>query len=356
MKKSLIALAVASVVSAPAFAATSNVDVYGIFGVAFDMVNLDDSTSDDKANRVSSTSSRIGFKGSEDLGGGLSGVWQIENGVDLDAGGNGWASRNTFLGLSSKELGTALLGKHDTAYKMATGKLDVFSDTIADYNTIVGSTSDTASSGFSVFDTRANDSVSYMSPSMSGLSLGLTYGARDETAFDAADTNLWSAAVSYANGPLFASLAYEKINDFGGTNLAKGTDRKGMKLGAGYTFGNTTIGGLYERLSETGTTVADRNAWYVSAKHAMGNIALKAAYGKAGDSDAGVTDDGAKYYAIGADYSLSKRTTAYALYTKLSNETAGTYDLGGSASTGGVINTTLGADPSAFSIGVKHSF
>lgn len=349
MKKSLIALAVASVVSAPAFAATSNVDVYGVFGVAFDMVNFDDNTSDEKANKVSSTSSRIGFKGSEDLGGGLSGVWQIENGVNLDGASGTWGSRNTFLGLSSKSLGTVLLGNHDTAYKSATGKLDVFADTIADYNSIIGS----VDSGFGIFDTRATDSVSYMSPSMSGFGFGLTYGARDESAVEPADENLWSAAVTYANGPLFASLAYEKLNDFADVS---GADQKGMKLGLGYTFGNTTLGGAYERLSQSGTGSVDRNAWYVSAKHAMGNIALKAAYGNAGESDVVAGDDGAKFYAIGADYSLSKRTTAYALYTKLSNDNNANYHLGGSASTGGITSAAAGTDPSAISLGVKHSF
>jgi len=76
MKKSLIALAVAGVVSAPAFAATSNVDVYGKLHVSVSAFNDQEAGVEDM--QVSSNASRIGFKGSEDLGGGLAAIWQIE--------------------------------------------------------------------------------------------------------------------------------------------------------------------------------------------------------------------------------------------------------------------------------------
>ena len=102
----------------------------------------------------------------------------------------------------------------------------------------------------------------------------------------------------------------------------------------------------------------DRSAYYLSGQYNMGAIALKAAYGRAGDSNAAVAaDDGAKFYALGADYNLSKRTNVFGVYTKLNNDglTAartgyGGYDLTPYSSAAG------GNDPSAFSVGVKHSF
>src|SRR3970040_450275 len=120
MKKNLITLAVAStlataMVSAPAFADTSNVTVYGFANLSYDLTN----NGVVGANKVSSSQSRLGLKGSEDLGDGLSGIWQIEQGITIDTSStsaasctalpcpattanNGiFATRNTFLGLSS---------------------------------------------------------------------------------------------------------------------------------------------------------------------------------------------------------------------------------------------------------------
>src|SRR5512143_4270427 len=119
MKKSLIALAVASAVSAPAFAATSNVDIYGKLHLSVNFlndqcdnkaqcigVNTPANVAADGMNNVSisSNASRIGFKGTEDLGGGLAAIWQVETGFNADgqtSGGSSgaWATRNTFVGL-----------------------------------------------------------------------------------------------------------------------------------------------------------------------------------------------------------------------------------------------------------------
>jgi predicted porin len=380
MKKSLIALAVASAVAAPAaFAATSNVDVYGIISASVDLANTDDentsspTTPSDESDLVTGRDnvSRIGFKGSEDLGGGLSAVWQIES--QLNSGS--LAGRNTFVGLKSSSLGTVLLGRHDTPYKMATGKLDPFADTAADYNAIIGASS-TTSAG-SLFDLRPSETVIYTSPSMSGFTVAAAYSQSkvNETQGHNDDTSGWSLSGVYSNGPLFASLAYEKHDgSFGAFQSSSvvspapvsADSIRGWKVGLGYVFGNTQLGGVYENLSGgdsngavAGGEANNRKAYYLSAVHNMGNIALKGAYGHAGDSDALATgnDDGAKFYAVGADYMLSKRTTVFGLYTKLSNNnaTALTTDGGGYDLTP-YSTAALGNDPSVFSIGVKHAF
>ena len=136
MKKNLITLAVAStlaaaMVSAPAFADTSNVTVYGVASLSYDLTNNGNAS----ANQVSSNQSRLGLKGSEDLGDGLSAVWQIEQQINIDnstTNANSFATRNSFLGLSSGSMGPVLLGRHDTPYKIASRGFDVFADTIAD--------------------------------------------------------------------------------------------------------------------------------------------------------------------------------------------------------------------------------
>lgn len=355
MKKSLIALAVAGAVAAPAaFAATSNVDVYGIFGASVDIYDRDNAQDDEF--RVSSTASRIGFKGAEDLGGGLSAIWQVETGLDIDTNGGTWGSRNTFVGLSSKSLGTVRLGNYDTAYKMSSGRYDVFADTMGDYNTIMGSLNNDNGR----YDVREQNSISYESPDMSGLKVMGTFGQRNEDGVNP-DGSLWSLAAVYANGPLSVIAAYESQKDspiapFGSSDIA---DSKAWKLGAGYAFGNTRVAGVYERISADDWFGSDfdRDAWYLSVAHTMGNITLKGAYANADETDfsAGSADDSADFWVIGVDYALSKRTVAYALYSSLDNDSNANYRIGGNGTTG-AFNSGFGGDPSGLSIGIKHSF
>ena len=366
MKKSLIALAVAGAVSAPAMAATSNVDIYGNIGLSYDYINTDSNVpgADKKLSRVSSNSSRIGFKGSEDLGGGLAAIWQIEQQFDWDNGTQNLVGtlgnntnlnlRNTFLGLSSKSMGTVLMGKHDTPYKIATGKLDIFGDTSADYNNIVANVG-----GQILYDLRPGNVLAYVTPTFNGIHGAIAYVFGNEVGNGAApNQSAWSAMGMYDNGPIFASLAYEQH-----TNLnAVGEDRHAWKLGAGYNFGDGQVGFIYEDAQDiVGVSAQNRKAYYLNGQYNMGNIALKAAYGHAGKLDT-IADSGANTYSLGVDYNLSKRSRLYAQYTKTNNDTNGQYSLGagGGSSINLGTNTNpvagAGADPSVFSIGMRHTF
>ncbi|HIE55985.1 MAG TPA: porin, partial [Chromatiaceae bacterium] len=130
MKKKLLSLAVAAALPLAAQAANAEVTIYGKIHASVDFLSPDvgDSITD-----VTSRASRIGFKGSEDLGNGLKMIWKVETGVNIAEGGGEWASRNAYIGLAGG-WGTFLYGRHDTPVKMSTGKLDIFGDTIADYN------------------------------------------------------------------------------------------------------------------------------------------------------------------------------------------------------------------------------
>ncbi len=320
MKKSLIALAVAGAFAAPAFAATGNVDVYGIMNIAIQDTDVTDSTPG-----VVDNTSRIGFKGSEDLGGGLKALWQIEQGLGSTSATSGvgtgaLASRNTFVGLSGG-FGTVLMGRHDTPYKLGTGRLDIFGDTIADYNT---GRLDGVQLLDNIHDARSPSAVAYISPTWSGFHFAaagvVADAAGDDDAVDAI-----SLTGVYENGPLFASLSYQSMYD--ALVTATGTeDDSAWKLGVGYAFGDTKVGFVYENLDEV-----DRDSWLLNVAHGMGPITLKAQYGQV---DFGGADQ--DQLAIGADYALSKRTTAYFVYGQ------------GDADTN--------SDVSGWNLGVKHSF
>lgn len=364
MQKKLIALALASAFAAPAFAATSNVDVYGQINMSVESVN----DGDDRWTRmVSNNNSFFGFKGSEDLGGGLSAVWQVEMNLNTDGNvGNDWSdagaiygTRNTFVGLSSKSFGTVLAGVHDTPYKMATGPLDLFVGTLGDYNAIMGSAAGNASA---TFDLRTANTIAYISPDFSGFNVKAAYVMGFEGNDGGDDTShAYSLSGTYANGPLFVTAAYEKHSGVDWTVGCRhgavclggsgGYDRDAWKIGASYKFGDLKVGAMYENMDDNADNIG-HYSWMLNAAYTMGAMTFKAEYIKASETDGG-NDNGASMYAIGMDYAMSKRTTIQLTYARLDNDDNGGWDLGQGPR---VTNDSAGDTVSGFSVGVRHSF
>jgi len=363
MKKKLITLAVASTlvtaaaVSAPAFADTSNVNVYGVAHMSYDMTD----NGNTNTNKVSSNQTRIGFKGSEDMGDGLSAVWQIEQMIALDNAGGTFATRNSFLGLSSGSMGTVLMGRHDTPYRMASRKVDVFLDTIADSRSLTGGVA--GKSAGASFDGRQGDVVAYVSPAMSGFTGIIAYvaGAEAATVATTDKGSAWSMAALYGNGPLSANLGYE-VHDFGTAGsgtlaVADGMKESAWVLNVGYTMDAIAINAAYESTSDNlGAAGADafgHNTWHLSGKYSFGKDAVKLAYTNMGDMAAANT--GATQISVGYDHNLSKRTSVYGLYTKLNNDTGSTFGFSG-VTTGTTAAAAAGASLSAWSFGMRHTF
>ena len=391
MKKSLIALAVAGVFVAPA--AMADVTIYGQANASFDRVsegNATGSVNGTTNSQVSSNASRIGFKGSEDLGGGTSAIWQIESGVNLDNSLNAgatssFANRDSFVGLSSESMGTVLLGTHDTPYKMASRGLDLFADTIADNRSLMGGgsfntaaaiaaatlTTAIAAGGVGAgasFDGRQGNVLAYVSPSMSGFTAAIGYVPLSETASGsgALKSSAWSLAGLYGAGPITANLAYE-THDIDSLVGVSGVKESAYKLGLGYAMDAFAVNFVYEHTKDNigkAFALADENtfghnAYYLGGKfNVSASDAVKLAYARAGDrhmNGAG-SNTSANQVSLGYDHAMSKRTTVYALYTRLSNSSASGYALMNGGTTGGMSSIGLDADPSAWSIGIKHSF
>lgn len=374
--------------------------------------------------------SRLGVKGSEDLGNGLKAVYQIEIQINFDtnnnltSGADTFQYRNTFVGLAG-DWGTFLLGRHDTPLKISTGRLDLFADSIADMNGTVG-----------FQDIRLDNTVAYISPSWGGFQLALaTSPSGGATALGNTNVNsdaingAYSLAGIYKNGPFYASAAYEVIsNEWANTetasllNTAAGSfditrrylpatgyvddDMTKWRLGLGLLDWNGfTLTGIYEQqdhlaggqkvnrlfaanpvTTATFSTLAfnlpggpeKQDLWQVQAGYAFGQSMVKAMYGQAsydtsysytGYGGAGAAgtrayadnfyNGGRDAWAVGYDYNFSKRTTAYILYTAVTNDQK---DL--SAADAAVINSLAGGwtgsvlsqEWDAFSIGMSHSF
>ena len=369
MKKSLIALAIASAVSAPAFAATSNVDVYGRMAFSVDFADTNESTGDSSDIVTARDNvSRFGIKGTEDLGGGLSAIWQVEMALNANnsdkfattitttSGASFPISltlgqttlRNTFVGLKSDTLGTVILGRYDTPYKLATGVLDIFSDTAGDYNTIIGTTGN----GKTIYDNRAPQTIAYMSPNWTGFSFAAAY-VSVKNVEQAPDNNAeaYSAMGQYANGPFFASLAYETFTGASGGGSTGVLDTEAFKAGFGFKMDAFKLGLIYEDISDDASgSAVSRDAYYVNGMYSIGAIDLKAAYGISNDGES-AADTEFDTYALGVDYNLSKRTKLFGLYSAVQNSTGSKASL----STTGYA-ATLGNDVEVFSVGMIHTF
>ena len=395
MQKKLIALAVAGAFVAPAaFADSGNVTIYGIMSASYDIVDNGNSVNGVRTSQVNDNASRLGFKGSEDLGNGLSAVWQIESSINSDGQGAATAttqntsgsiaqagalnSRNTFVGLSGKTWGTVILGRHDTPYKLATRSLDVFGDGIADNRSLMGQ-----SGAGTTFDGRQSNVLAYISPAMNGFTVAAAYvaGAEGATSSGNKKGNAWSAMANYSNGPWYGALAYERHNvgnatgSLGLGTIAAGTrfasinttttaalnlaDRQehAWKLGVGYSANNFRVGMAYEKTGDDfngGSDMLGHHSWYLSGGYTFGNNEVKAAYTSMGQLG-NFSNTGAKQWAIGLDHNFSKRTKVFALYTKLSNDTQSGFSLTGGGN-GGPQGSAANSDPSAWSFGMKHSF
>ncbi len=361
MQKKLIALAVAGVMAAPMVAQAAGAEVYGQARMSVGIVSNDATGTftsggerEDSKISVTSHASRLGFKGSEDLGG-MTAVYQIEAAVDMDNGSDLTSGlRNTFVGVATGS-GTYVLGKHDTPYKAATGKVDVFSDTHADFNAVMGGSEGALSLVSADHDARADNVIAYISPDMSGFSVFAAYvpdllnddltdsqtSASGGTMIDAAEA--FSIAGMYTAGPLYAALAIQTVgaDASNGGAVVQVADDEATKIVVGYKLGATDLGFVYEMLDGGtigGAKQGERDNFYFSVAHDLGNgLTLKAALGQAGENDETSNvdannntvrgTDGADFFALGVSKAVSKTTEFYALYTTVDNDTYGDFDL-----------------------------
>lgn len=375
MQKKLIALAIAGAIAAPAaMAADDGVTIYGQLDMSYDSIRTNAASgtgnADGTLNRISSNASRIGFKGKEDLGNGNFASWQIEQQIDMDGAnsnstigatgassygspaGNTWATRNTFVGLGGG-WGEVRMGYHDTPHKMSTAPLDIFADTAGDYNNVIGN-----ANGSVVFDNRLKNAIAYISPNFSGLTVALATGTQNEIGTQGnPDPKAVSFGAMYSNGPIYVGYGYEKLTN--NALIANTTDATDNKLGVGYSFDMGKVAVVYDKMSTSGgtaggQTAADRSAWYLNGQINAGVGAVKLAYGKMNNGKVANADTGAKWWAIGYDYPMSKRTKLYAVYTKTTNNSGATYAVG--SKVGSYYAPGAGEDPSTVSLGIRHSF
>ena len=327
--KKVLSLAIAAALVAPA-AAMADATLFGKAHFIIQNTDVDDGTDSADVWSVDSVHSRVGVKGSEDLGDGLTAVYHFEFKVNHD--GSGLGDRNQFVGLAGG-FGTVLAGKHDTPMKMSQGKFDQFGDLpngdIA--NVIPG-------------EDRLGNVLAYVSPAMGGLTFvgaavagenGDAVGAAalgDDSQLDSLFDHI-SVAGLYSNGPIFASLAYNAY-DLGAydvePSLLRGTFIwNGGMWTAGAMFSSFDLddaGEDSDAMGVSGSLKIGANgkvkAQYLSADSPrstvngiLAGVAPGLTFSPNVSTPDGSEDNDVTQWSIGYEHALSKRTTLHAGYT-----------------------------------------
>lgn len=304
--------------------AQSAVTVYGLLDLSIGSTKAPGGISQTGVDSGKLTTSYFGFRGSEDLGGGLSAVFKIEGFMRADTGESGrfngdamW-SRNAIVGLSSNDLGTITLGRNTTPLFLSTLSFNAFGDSFGYSPSIrhyFSSNTVTGDSGWS-------NSVVYASPVFSGFRFGLAAATKGGGNGNSNGGN-WGADIGYAAGPLSAAFVFQDVKKDGATPVA---DTRTWQLNGACDFGgaktflqwgevkNNTVPNTY-RLTDVGARIP------------VGNGAVLAQWGRL------APDTGAKRNTLSLGYShnLSKRTELYtvAMRDELDNVSAGSsYSLG----------------------------
>ncbi|MCS0589177.1 porin [Massilia norwichensis] len=354
MKKKLIVSALLAGASQLA-SAQSSVTIYGMIDMA--VVRESGGTAGPMTKVTSGTTggSRLGFKGTEDLGNGLKALFLLENGFQGDTGTAGQGGlifgRQVYVGLQGG-FGTVLVGRQYTPHYLVQVFADPFgSGWVGDTKNLLGTTGNSFS--------RMDNTVKYQSPVVSGFSAELV-AAPGEVSGDSASGRQLGGSLAWASGPLQVRAGYHNRNN--NTATVTGTENaKNWVLAAVYDFGKFRLHGLYDWNRGLNSSVlrntanpygrpaiasTDSRDAMVGLSVPFGVHALLASYVYKDDRTAFNQD--ASQIAIGYRYTLSKRTDFNIAYAKIDNRRGASYTVGSAIESG--------TGDRAAMVGVRHAF
>ena len=380
MKKSLLALAVLGAFSSAAFA-QSSVQLYGIIDLGVAHYSNGNSSVTNLGTGIQS-GSRIGLKGTEDLGGGLSAFFDAETGFcanggtyksaagnagfctggngGTNLGGGGFMQRQAYAGLKGN-FGAVSVGRQYTLTFLDQANIDPFG---------YGLTGTISNIGTIGAPARASQSMIYQSPNFDGFNVAgmyvfgdgmssngsLTTGLPTGTLYTT--TGQYNLHGGYNNGPIMVGVDYLRSNYFNGNAATKHT----MIVGS-YDFGVAKLAGMYAQNQQgliTGATGDKLDVWMLGATVPVGPGAILASY--TAQKDKTTAGLGAKQYAIGYTYSLSKRTNLYTSYAHISNDTGAAFTVQDATGNNDAyvpaagLPGATGFSSSGFALGIRHQF
>ena len=366
MQKKLIAAAVAGLIAVPALAQT-NVTISGRLATGYESYKLSGpATGYDNFSAFSDQSSRLIFNVNEDLGGGLSAWGQGDLRYDLHGANAIAPSGNTGMGLASKSWGKFTLGRWDVHYQEVAGGTNAGTragslQSIVSFGLLSQVNGATIANG-----TRTQNIMMWDSPNWNGFTARLGYstapfgteGTTNRAVGDPGDGHAWTGAVRYANGPWKAGLSYWNAEAEGSGMVAGAGDQRSTRAWGSYQFAmGLSIGLAFDRSSnDLGAATSSRSAWYIPINYAFGPHKVYFDYSRANDASNTVGNSSGKQWSLGYDYAFSKRTSAGVYYTKVSNNTAGSYDMFAVGRNGAALATAAGEDARMWYFGMAHNF
>ena len=327
-KTSRLMLAVLAVCGASAAMAQSSVNLYGRVNTTVENTKFG---SDSSVTALRSNSSFLGFRGQEDLGGGLKAGFQLEGSFGSDDGSGPFNfTRHSELNLSGG-FGALRLGTFNAASYLATA------DYISMHNHDTGLSAD----ALYVYGMRETNKIAYVTPDMGGLTAEVQHSFHEQTT---GGKNAWDAALNYSAGAFGFGLGYSNSpTDF----YALSTD-KAQQMAARLSFsaGDLVLGAYYQyaKFEDVNLTTSDvkRQAARLAAMYTLGSSELHANIGRADKlkvNGSKIDGTAATQWTLGYNYNLSKRTKAYGYYTKINDGSEQFY-----------------GDLRSIAIGVRHLF
>lgn len=353
MKKTVLMLALTSAFAAGAHAQT-NVTIYGIADAAVEWGKFNRGVNLTRLQSGDIQASRLGFRGTEDLGGGMKANFGMELGYGMDTGAgavNGvlW-NRGSSVGLEGGwgrvDLGKqyapmfwTALGSEASTYEFANPSVMLNTE----------HTSVTGRSGIGGF---YDNVLRFRTPVFGGVSSEISYSTGNErTGAQENDGVNMGFNLHYANGPLWTGYAFNRYTDRAAT-ATRDTHQKTHLLGAKYNFGSYVVGGNIMRTTDmvAGANTGDAKAWQLTTK-------VKVA---TGDVNLGVgqlrQDNNRKATAmhVGYVHFLSKTTQLYGYLSHVSNNANGNSGLANMNSTYKLVDA--GFNPTGVAVGLRKSF
>jgi len=343
MKKSLVALAVLA--ASGAAMAQSSVTLFGVVDAAY-AVGKGSASSKTQLRNSGYNSSRLGFRGVEDLGGGMKASFWLEAGVNNDDG-TGSASSALNQAQTAANVGTQGLTfnrRSTVSLEGSMGELRLgrdytpqfWSETAFDPFGTNGVGTNIAFNKGGTTGVRASNSIGYLSPSMGGIKLwAQTYmGENASTAAKVGDGNAFR--ITFDQGKFSAAIADSSLT------TGAGTTNKTSNMAASYDLGVAKVMAMSNTTKITGAKDIKGSVIGALVPMAGGTFRIS-------QSQTDQAGKKAKQMAVGFVQPMSKRTDLYATYARVANSGGSTTALNGSA-------TAANASSTGYEFGVKHAF
>ena len=364
MKKSLIALAVLA--ASGAAMAQSSVTLFGI--VDTNVSYLDGVSNAAGTNTESkygigtsgNATSRLGFRGVEDLGGGLKAGFHLEGeifGDDGNASGFNFKRRST-VSLAGG-FGEVRLGRDQVPSYTKFISYDVFGQVgigqFMGWSNWNGNNQTTANNNNDANGIRSSNLISYYTPNFSGFTAGLGYGFDEKADTTNSKKGRYVGGyVAYDNGPLSVALSYDESSALVLTSpAATGADRNRLTLGGSYDLNVVKLNAILQQTKDDVPGGSERkvNAYMLGASAPVGAGEVKLQYAL---YDQKAIDSKAHQISLGYVHNLSKRTAVYGTVAYMDNKDASKLNL--SAKGLGTIDARAGDSQTGVQVGIRHSF